>query len=45
VDKAARDRNMKLFSGNSNLSLARDIAEFLGMSLGQAEVGTFSDGE
>ena len=36
---------MKLFSGNSNLSLARDIAEFLGMSLGQAEVGTFSDGE
>jgi ribose-phosphate pyrophosphokinase len=36
---------MKLFSGNSNLTLARDIADYLGMSLGQAEVGTFSDGE
>ena len=36
---------MKLFSGNSNLALSRDIADYLGMSLGQAEVGTFSDGE
>ena len=36
---------MKLFSGNSNLVLAREIADYLGMSLGQAEVGTFSDGE
>lgn len=36
---------MKLFSGNSNLVLARNIADYLGMSLGRAEVGTFSDGE
>jgi ribose-phosphate pyrophosphokinase len=36
---------MKLFTGNSNLVLARNIADYLGMSLGQAEVGTFSDGE
>ncbi len=36
---------MKLFSGNSNLALAKDIAEYLGMTLGRAEVGTFSDGE
>lgn len=36
---------MKLFSGNSNLTLAREIADYLGMSLGRAEVGTFSDGE
>ncbi len=36
---------MKLFSGNSNLKLARDIADYLGVGLGQAEVGTFSDGE
>ncbi|MFT5443334.1 MAG: ribose-phosphate pyrophosphokinase, partial [Myxococcota bacterium] len=36
---------MKLFSGNSNLALSRDIADYLGMSLGSAEVGTFSDGE
>lgn len=36
---------MKLFSGNSNLALAKDIANYLGMSLGRCEVGTFSDGE
>jgi ribose-phosphate pyrophosphokinase len=36
---------MKLFSGNSNIVLARNIADYLGMSLGRAEVGTFSDGE
>lgn len=36
---------MKLFSGNSNPTLAQEIADYLGMSLGQAEVGTFSDGE
>jgi ribose-phosphate pyrophosphokinase len=36
---------MKLFTGNSNPSLAREIADYLGMSLGQVDVGTFSDGE
>ncbi|MBW2273899.1 MAG: ribose-phosphate pyrophosphokinase [Deltaproteobacteria bacterium] len=34
-----------LFSGNSNLALARDIAKVLDIELGKAEVGTFSDGE
>jgi ribose-phosphate pyrophosphokinase len=36
---------MKLFSGNSNIVLARNIADYLSISLGRAEVGTFSDGE
>jgi ribose-phosphate pyrophosphokinase len=36
---------MKLFTGNSNPVLARNIADYLGLSLGQADVGTFSDGE
>ncbi|MGY8804436.1 MAG: ribose-phosphate pyrophosphokinase [bacterium] len=36
---------MKLFTGNSNITLSQDIANYLGMKLGKAEVGTFSDGE
>ena len=36
---------MKLFTGNSNLPLARDVAACLDISLGGADVGTFSDGE
>ncbi len=34
-----------LFSGNSNLTLAREIAGYLGLRLGEAEVGRFRDGE
>lgn len=34
-----------LFTGNSNPSLARKIAEYLNMPLGGATVSTFSDGE
>jgi ribose-phosphate pyrophosphokinase len=36
---------MRLFSGNSNIALAEDVAVHLGVPLGKAEVGTFSDGE
>ncbi|MDP3938935.1 MAG: ribose-phosphate pyrophosphokinase [Deltaproteobacteria bacterium] len=36
---------MKVFSGNSNPSLAREICENLGVPLGKAEVRPFSDGE
>ena len=36
---------MRVFSGNSNLPLAKEICDILGISLGQAEVKTFSDGE
>jgi ribose-phosphate pyrophosphokinase len=36
---------MRVFSGNSNLPLAREICDILGISVGKAEVKTFSDGE
>ena len=38
-------RHIMLFAGNSNIALAEDVAIHLGVSLGKAEVGTFSDGE
>jgi len=38
-------KQMKLFTGNANPSLARDVAAYLDLELGKAEVGTFSDGE
>jgi ribose-phosphate pyrophosphokinase len=37
--------SMMLFSGNSSTELAQAIAKYLNMPLGQAKVGTFSDGE
>lgn len=36
---------MKLFTGNSNIGLARSVASYLDIKLGKADVGTFSDGE
>ncbi len=38
-------QDMKLFSGNSNLALARAVATYLHVELGKADIGTFSDGE
>jgi ribose-phosphate pyrophosphokinase len=37
--------NTVLFTGNANPVLAQEIATHLGVELGQAEVGRFSDGE
>ena len=37
--------SMKIFSGNSNKSLAKDICKYLGIDLGKLTVKTFSDGE
>jgi ribose-phosphate pyrophosphokinase len=34
-----------IFSGNSNLPLSKEVAEYLGASLGEAKVGRFNDGE
>lgn len=34
-----------IFAGNANRELATTIAEYLGLPLGKAAVGTFSDGE
>jgi len=36
---------LRVFSGTANPSLARQIAAYLGVELGEAEVGRFSDGE
>ncbi len=36
---------MKLFAGNANPVLAEEICAYLGVELGAAEVGRFSDGE
>ena len=37
--------NTVLFTGNSNPALAQEIASHLGVELGKAKVGRFSDGE
>ncbi len=36
---------VKIFSGNANKTLAKEIAKAIGVPLGNAEVSTFSDGE
>ncbi|MFQ5587968.1 MAG: ribose-phosphate diphosphokinase [Nitrospiria bacterium] len=38
-------KRLQLFSGNSNPTLAKEICDYLGLSLGLATVSTFSDGE
>jgi len=38
-------KNIKIFSGNSNIALAKEIAQILGAPLGSSDVGKFSDGE
>ncbi|MDZ7842180.1 MAG: ribose-phosphate pyrophosphokinase [Gammaproteobacteria bacterium] len=37
--------NLALFTGNANPNLAFEIGRYLGVSMGRAQVGTFSDGE
>lgn len=38
-------QNLMVFSGNANPKLAADVAERLGLPMGRADVGRFSDGE
>ncbi len=37
--------NMMVFTGNANPALAQEVADHLGIELGRADVGRFSDGE
>jgi ribose-phosphate pyrophosphokinase len=37
--------NLKIFTGNSNIPLAEEICQSFKLTLGNAKVGTFSDGE
>jgi ribose-phosphate pyrophosphokinase len=39
------NRKLKIFSGNANMRLAEEIAEYLGVSVGESKVIRFSDGE
>jgi ribose-phosphate pyrophosphokinase len=38
-------KDIKIFSGNSNIELSREIAHLVGVPLGNAVVGRFNDGE
>ena len=38
-------KDMKVFSGNANVGLAKDICKLIGIQLGNAEIGHFADGE
>ena len=44
-DESPSMQDLKLFSGNANIALARAVAEYLAIELGRAAGGTFSDGE
>ncbi|HEV2383558.1 MAG TPA: ribose-phosphate pyrophosphokinase [Terriglobia bacterium] len=39
------DHNLKIFAGNAHPALAREIAKCLGTRVGEAEIGSFPDGE
>ncbi|MCY7797743.1 ribose-phosphate pyrophosphokinase-like domain-containing protein, partial [Bacillus spizizenii] len=39
------DKNLKIFSLNSNPELAKEIADIVGVQLGKCSVTRFSDGE
>jgi ribose-phosphate pyrophosphokinase len=41
----AHGKDIKVFTGNSNPQLAKDICRVLGIPLGNSEIGSFSDGE
>jgi ribose-phosphate pyrophosphokinase len=38
-------QDLKLFCGNANQKLTQDVAHYLGIDVGRADVSTFSDGE
>ncbi|MCL6517699.1 ribose-phosphate diphosphokinase [Alicyclobacillus sp.] len=40
-----KDGDLKIFTGNANPALAQEIADYVGVALGDCMVGRFSDGE
>ena len=38
-------KDMKIFSGNANTGLAKDVCRLIGTQLGSSEIGHFADGE
>ena len=45
MSKQYLDPNLKVFSLNSNVALAQEIAAAIGVELGKCSVTSFSDGE
>lgn len=43
--KLSEDRRFKLFSGTANPKLAEEIAQHIGVTVGQAKIQRFADGE
>jgi len=43
--RARHDDKWKIFSGTANDALAKEVCEYLGLPLGQANIAKFSDGE
>jgi ribose-phosphate pyrophosphokinase len=41
----ADQEQFRLFTGNGNPALAREVSQYLGVSLSRAEIGRFADGE
>ncbi len=41
----AKERNLKVFTGNAHPELAKEICRHLGVPLGAADIGRFPDGE
>ncbi len=41
----ASEKEIKIFTGTSNIALAKNVAEFIGIPLGLSEITRFSDGE
>jgi ribose-phosphate pyrophosphokinase len=44
-NKEVSVKNLKVFSGKANLALAEEICQHLGIAIGKANTGCFSDGE
>ena len=45
MNMISHGKDMKVFSGNANVGLAKDICKLIGIQLGNAEIGHFADGE
>src|ERR1043165_3939843 len=43
--RTGMEKPLKLFSGNANPALTKEICAYLGINIGQATVSSFSDGE
>jgi len=45
LEMISHGKDMKVFTGNANVNLAKDICKLIGIQLGNAEISHFADGE